>query len=195
MEWIGEAIGGAVALLVLTWLAGFLSPYSLSPGRVRLTIANILKDKPQQAEDRFRFVLCWLENDSKGHNTSIVAQAFSGVQGITLLRSARIATASGAADDWQPDIQRNARAVLGDWNADLAVVGLVKKSGEALSLWFVPRLGEGTLNRGDRPYKLENVTLGADFHDDLHAELTAYALAAVAPRADTRIRSRVLGKV
>ena len=46
------------------------------------------------------------------------------------------------------------------WHADLAIVGLVKTSGESLSLWFVPRSGEGTLDRGDRPYRLEDVTLG-----------------------------------
>ena len=29
-----------------------------------------------------------------------------------------------------------------DWDADLAIVGLVKEPGEALSLWFVPRLAK-----------------------------------------------------
>ena len=54
----------------------------------------------------------------------------------------------GAADDWREAMQQEARSVLENWNADLAVVGVVKQSGEALSLWFVPRSGEGTLSRG-----------------------------------------------
>ena len=82
--------------------------------------------------------------------------------------------------------------VLEDWNADLAITGLVKKSGDVLSLWFVPRSGDGTLGRGDRPYRLDDVTLGADFHEDLRAELTSVALTAVAPLAGSKARGRVL---
>ena len=105
------------------------------------------------------------------------------VRGIKLVRSARIVVASGASDDWREGMKASARSVLEVWNADLAIVGLVKKSGEVLSLWFVPRSGDGTLGRGDQPYKLEDVTLGPDFHDDLRAQLTAAALTTVAPLA------------
>ena len=52
--------------------------------------------------------------------------------------------------------------MLEESDADLAVVGLVKEPGESLSLWFVPRLGEGTLTRGDEPYELAQATLGPD---------------------------------
>ena len=58
----------------------------------------------------------------------------------------------------------------------------------------MPRLGEGTLTRGDQPYELAQATLGPDFHDDFRAELTAAALVAVAPLADTETRGRVLEK-
>ena len=91
-------------------------------------------------------------------------------------------------------MQENAQAVLEDWNADLAVVGLVKKSKDVLSLWFVPRLGDGTLRRGDQPYELDKATLGSDFHDDLRTQLTVLALAAVAPLAETETRGQVLEK-
>ena len=91
-------------------------------------------------------------------------------------------------------MQQEARSVREDWYADLAVVGLVKNSGEALSLWFVPRSGEGTLSRGDKPYELDKATLGLDFHQDLGAELTAVALVTVAPLADAETRGRVLEK-
>ena len=76
----------------------------------------------------------------------------------------------------------------------MAVVGSVKDSGKALSLWFVPREGEGTLRRGDLPYKLVNVTLQDDFHDDFRTQLTAEALRVAAPLAGTETRGRVLEK-
>ena len=198
MKWIVRniVVPAAVTLVVTlftAWLLGFFNQFVPSPERFWLRITNSLPGNTLSAEDRFRFVLCWLENDRNGDDTRIVAQAFSSVQGILLVRSARIVKASGAADDWQPAMQKNARAVLKDSNADLAVVGVVKKSGEVLSLWFVPRLGDGTLSRGDQPYKLEDVTLGKDFHDDLRAQLTALALASVAPLAETEMRGRVLG--
>ncbi len=91
-------------------------------------------------------------------------------------------------------MQRDARIVLEKWNADLAVVGLVKKPAEVLSLWFVPRAGDGNLARGDKPYELELATLGLQFHEDLRAQLTAVALASVAPLARTETRGQLLEK-
>ena len=194
MEWLVGIGGALLTALLTTWLSGFFNQFVPSPERSWLAVVNSLRDNTPSAEDRFRFLLCWLENDRNGEDTEIVAQAFSSVQGILLVRSARIVKASGAADDWQLAMQKNATTVLENWNADLAVVGVVKKSGEVLSLWFVPRLGNGTLSRGDQPYKLENVTLGRDFHDDLRAQLTALALASIAPLAETEMRGRVLEK-
>ena len=165
-----------------------------APERVMLSLENVWRGKPQSAEDRFRVVLCWLENDPDGDNMRNVAQAFTSIEGVTLVRSAYIVAASGAADDWREAMQREARSVLERWDADLAVVGLVKQPGEALSLWFVPRSGQGTLTRGDEPYELDNAALGQDFREDFRAELTAAALVAVAPLAETETRGRVLGK-
>ena len=188
MEWLVGIVGGVIA----TWLLGVLNRFVPSPGQSFLAIENLLRAKTRPSEDRFCFVLCWLENDSNGSNTDSVAQAFTNVEGITLVRSARVVKASGAADDWRPPMQRNARKVLERWQADLAVVGLVKESGKALSLWFVPRSGDGTLARGDQPYELDKATLGPDFHEDLRAQLTALALTAVAPLAKSETRGRVL---
>ena len=89
-------------------------------------------------------------------------------------------------------MQRDAFAEMEKWNADVAIVGVVKKPKEVLGLWFVPRSGEGTLDRGDRIYKLEDATLGADFHEDLRAQLIALAWQAVSPLADTEIRSEAV---
>ena len=139
-------------------------------------------------------MLCWLENDRAGRDTGTVAEAFTGVEGIELVRIHRVVSAPGAADDWRPAMRKGARAALEAWNADLAVVGLVKDPGKALSLWLVPRSGEGTLTRGDKPYELNKATLGPDLHDDFSTELTSAALVAVAPLAETETRGRVLEK-
>ena len=159
------ALAVAVAGLV-AWRDQVFTEYVPSPKRTFLAFQNVLRGTPRAAEDRFRVVLCWLDNDPGGDNTSNVAQAFTSVEGIALEHSAQIVAASGAADGWREAMQNEARSVLNEWNADLAVVGLVKRPGEALSLWFVPRSGEGSLGRGDEPYELENATLGPDFHDD-----------------------------
>ena len=175
----------AFALLLTTWWNGFLDEYLWPHERVVLSIENFLWDPPPRPEDRFRVVLSWLENDKSGDDTQIVEQAFQSVSGVELVRSALSIRASGAADDWQPAMQEGTSDVLEAWDADLAIVGLVKESRQVLSLWFIPRMGEGTLGRGDRPYKLEDVTLGEDFHDDLETQLVAVTLATVSTTEDT----------
>ena len=194
MEWLNKITTtiavAVIAGLAIAWLTGFFNQFVPSPGMTWLAGKNLLRMKHGRSEDRFRFVLSWLENDRDGDDTKIVAQAFSSIQGVTLARSARIVKASGAADDWLPAMQKSARSMLDRWNADLAMVGLVKTPGEVLSLWLVPPVGDGTLGSGDRPYVLEDATLGRDFHDDFQAQLTALALAAIAPLADTATRGR-----
>ena len=192
MNWLGTIVIGVVTTLIAAWLMGFLNRAVPPPYRAWLYLTNLQRNTPQHLDDSFHIVLCWLEDDRSGDDTRTVEQAFGGVKGITLVRSARIVAASGAADEWRPAMQQRAREVLNDWNADLVVAGRVKKPGEVLSLWIVPRSGDGTLDRGDRPYKLEDVTLGADFHEDLRTQLAAVALTAVAPLADTDARGRIL---
>ena len=194
MGWLGTVTASVLAVLITAWLSGIFKWYLPSPRRLLLAFSNVFCGKIRPLYDRFRFVLSWLENDPDGDDASIVAQAFRSVQYAALVRSARIVKASGAADEWRPAMQRSAGALLERWHADLAVVGTVKKPGEVLSLWFVPRADGGTLGRGDQPYKLEDVTLGEDFHDDLRAEIAAIALAAVAPLAYTETRGRVIDR-
>ena len=192
MEWMGVLVGGLITTCITTWSLGFLNRFVPCPARSVLAFTNTLRDNPQDAGRRFRFVLCWLEHDRSGDDTRIVAQAFTNVPGVQLIRSARVIKASGATDDWLPAMQSGARNLLEQWHADLAVVGLVKKPGEALSLWFVPLSGDGTLMRGDQPYELDKATLGPDFHGDLQTQLVALALATVTPLALTPARGRVL---
>ena len=185
---------GIVVAAFAAWLTVFFKQFLPSPQRARLAIANVRKARSPRPEQRFRLALCWLENDGTGRDTGTVAKAFTGIEGIELVRSARVVSASGAADDWRPAMREGAIAVLERWNADLAVVGAVKDPGKALNLWFVPREGDGTLSRGDQPYGLVNVRLQDDFHDDLSAQLTAEALRAAAPFARTEMRGQVLEK-
>ena len=197
MELLTGLAGWIVSLVVVAfaaWLMGFFKQFLPPPQRARLAIANAFKARSPLPEKRFRLALCWLANDSGGRDTGIVAEAFMGIEGIELIRSARVVSAPGAADDWRPAIRKGAVAVLKTWNADVAVVGSVKDPGKALNLWFVPREGDGTLRRGDLPYELVNVTLQDDFHDDLRAQLTAEALRVAAPITGTEIRGRVLEK-
>ena len=168
-------IVGIFAAALAAWLKRFFNQFWPPPQWVWLVITNFFETRSPRSERGFRFVLCWLEDDTSGRDTKIVEQAFSGIKGVELVRSARIVKASGAANEWRLTMRKGARKVLDGWNADLAVVGLVKKPGEALSLWFVPREGDGTLPRADRPYELENVTLQEEFHEDLRAQLAAVA--------------------
>ena len=186
---------GAIILAVLRgWLKGFFTQFLPSPQRTRLAIANAFKSRPPLPEQRFRLVLCWLQHDAAGRDTSTVEDAFTGVEGIELVRSARVVSALGAAYDWRPAMRKGTLAVLKTWNADLAVVGSVKDPGKALNLWFVPREGDGTLHRADLPYELVNVRLQDDFHEDIRAQLTAEALRVAAPITGTEARGRVLEK-
>ena len=183
---------GIVVTGFAAWLNGLLNQLLPPPQQALLAIANAFKASSPLPKQRFRLALCWLENDGTGRDTGTVAKAFTGIEGIELVRSARVVSAPGAADDWRPAIRKGALAVLQKWNADVAVVGSVKDPGKALNLWFVSREGDGTLRRGDLPYELVHVTLQDDFHDDLCAQLTAEALRVAAPLAGTEMRSRVL---
>ena len=188
-------IGGIVAAALAAWLTGFFKQFLPPPQRVRLAISNVFKTRSPLPEQRFRLALCWLENDGTGRDTGTVAKAFTGIEGIELVRSARVVSAPPvAADDWRPAIRKGALAVLQKWNADVAVVGSGDDPGKSLNLWFVPREGDGTLSRGDQPYGLVNVRLQDNFHDDLREQLTAEALRAAAPFARTEMRGQVLEK-
>ena len=189
-----KSLFGIVSDVFSDWIEEFIESLIPSPGRARLVLKNLYQGKRERSNDRFRIVLCWLEDDHSGADTYTVERAFRNVSGVTLIRSASVVKATGAADAWRLEMRKKAHAVLAHWNADLVVTGFVNKSESALSLWLVPHEGDGTLNRGERwPYALEKtVILGQDFHDDLQAQLTAVALAAVAPLADNEIRGRVL---
>ena len=175
-----------IAVAVLTaWSKRLLNKLLPDPERTLMWIKNNVRDMPK-SDDRFRFVLCWLEDDHDGSNTKIVAQAFTGIDGVELVRSSFVVKANGAGADWRGNMQSSARKVLKSWEGDLAIVGLVKEPKKVLSLWFVPRAedSEGTLRRTEQPFELKNATLQFNFHELLHSEIAAQALSAALSSAD-----------
>ncbi len=165
-EWASFLL--AVLVLVLTWITRWQ--------QIWLALNNILRNNHRRSRENFRIVLCWLKGDPKGvHAETAVESAFRDIGGVELVRSARIVAASGAKDDWQPAMQQKTNKVLKIWDADLAIVGLVKKPEHSLCLWFVPRSGKGTLDRGDKPYKLKDMTLDKDFHANLSTTIAVAA--------------------
>ena len=101
-------IGGIVVAVFAAWLLGFLKQFLPSPQRARLALANASKARSPLPEKRYRLVLCWLGNDSGGRDTGTVAEAFTGIEGFELVRSARVVSSPGAADDWRPAIRKGA---------------------------------------------------------------------------------------
>ena len=96
----------------------------------------------------------------------------------------------GAGPDWIEGMQERARSVMEDWNADLAVVGVIKQSETALSLWIVPRSNEGTLSRWDTPYGLAPRDPTAMRHD---AGSPQAAGTPTAPFSDPRLYANLVG--
>ena len=84
---IGWMVGFVVAMFT-AWLKGFFKQFLPSPHRARLALANAFKARLPLPEKRFRLVLCWLGNDSAGRDTGTVAEAFTSIDGIELIRSA-----------------------------------------------------------------------------------------------------------
>ena len=192
MDWLAVA---AVALG--TWPGqklGWLPPLP-SPRRMRLALANIGRRITQRPREGFRVVVCWLEDDRTAATPGTWPLRSPAVPAIKLIRSARVVKAPPEGQNaWIPEMQRRTRKPLSAWNADLVVAGVVRKPGEVLSLWVVPRFGQGTLVRADKPYALEHMTLGRDFRDDFRQQLIATALTAVAPLATLGARGRMLNQ-
>ena len=189
-NWVLALALTAVGGVTVTWLTGVLNRFVPCPDRSLLAVSNLLRGRRSSSTDRFRIVLCWLVEDRNGENNRTVVQAFRNVGGVELVRSAHQVGDGGALDDWEASVRKNALAVLEDWDGDVAIVGEVKKSRDVLSLWFVPGSGQGTLEQGDKIYKLEASTLGADFQEDIRAQLVVVGLTAVSPRAYSNERKR-----
>ena len=83
--WIGGIVAAAFAAVFAAWLMLFLQ-FLPPPQQVWLRITNAFKSRPPLSETRFRLVVCWLKNDHSGRDTGTVAEAFTGIEGIELVR-------------------------------------------------------------------------------------------------------------
>ena len=100
-----------------------------SPARLQLALKNTFSYQGMRSRNRFLVVVCWLEGDERGDDTRTVADTFTEIPGIKLVRSARVVYAPADGQDaWISDMRNRARNVLNAWNADLIVTGTVKKS-------------------------------------------------------------------
>ena len=148
--------------------------------RIRLAWSNVGEEFAIQDHGKVRVVLTWLEEDGSGTDTQNVADALAKIESIALRRSARTVRASGAGNEWRHEMKTRAREILNAWNADLAIVGRVKKSKEVLNIWLIPNYGDGTLKENTEVYTLENVTLKRQFDDAVQQQLVAVLLTEVA---------------
>ena len=191
-EWVASVGGVVLAGILVAWLTGLLARMVRLAARCKLAITNIWRSRRPPLDNRFRFVLCCLEGDGDGRDTATVNDAFQEVSGVELVPSARIVKAKGAGDDWRPAMRKQTNAILRTWRGDLAVVGRVEKPREKLSLWFVPREGDGALERPEQQFSLNGVSLVEGFRETLHEQIVAVALSAVSSLANNAARGRVL---
>ena len=120
---VGWMVVGFDGAMFTAWLKGFFKQLLPSPQRARLALANAFKARLPLPEKRFRLVLCWFANDSAGCDTGTVAEAFTSIDGIELIRSARVASASGVycGQSGGSAKRKCTLTVLNPWNADVAV--------------------------------------------------------------------------
>lgn len=188
---LGWIILGAVVAGMMSWSAGFLQPLHLYPTRILLALDNVVSDTPQISGNKFRVVVCWVERDFSGEVSQALALAVDGARGLTSVRSARTLDAPTGPMGWPKSVQQ-ANAIMDDWNADLAIGGLVKSSGNGLTLWFLLRSDNGTRDPDGHGSVFLDVPLDVTFGDTLEAQLTAKVLSSVAPLADSQMRGEVL---
>lgn len=194
MTWLPDSflwIGAVLLAFLSAWFRSLLAILVPSPHRTILALKNV-KFRKSPARDRLRFVLGWLENDYEGSHTTAVSTKFAEIEGVELCRSARIVTASGAADEWRATMRRKAKDLMRSWHADIAVFGRVDKDGDALSLWFINSGDNDTLVATSNLYQLRFNRLPDEFDDDINAQIRAVVLALAIPKA-TDVTRRQLG--
>ena len=199
MTWFEDGAFWSATVIVAflaAWLSNLLSLLVPSPQRTVLAIKNCLFSLPPLG-NRVRFVLAWLDDDYTGSNTKAVSTTFTEIEGIELCRSARIVSASGAADAWRTAMRRKAKKLLRGWQADIAVVGRVDKDGDAVSLWFVSsRNGDTLADASTDRYALHLNRLPDGFVHHLRVQLRTLVLTLAIPKTrNESVRHLRLGEL
>ena len=175
-------IAAVIVAFLAAWFRNLLSVVFPSPQRAILAFKNVGSCR-LPPRDNVRVVLAWLEDDYTGSNTKAVSTTFTGIEGIEFYRSARIISASGAADAWRPAMRRKTKNLLRAWQADIAVVGRVDKDGDAVRLWFVSSHEDDTLaDASTDRYAFRLNRLSENFVDDLRVQIRTLALTVVIPK-------------
>ena len=182
-HWLWPAIFVPLALVWSTGIVNQLVPALPSPARVQQFFENV--GKADTIEDSFRIVLCWLQYDA-GANTKQVESAFYDLGGVDLVTSHRVVAASAAKDRREPILVKRALAVMNDWNADLALVGVVRHSSQSASLWFVSRHGRRIEKRFD--YDLADMNAEGELRKAIQSQLTATVLGILAESGGSEAR-------
>ena len=188
---------GVVVTIVGFWLSGKpteINPSVPSPQQLWLYAENLARTKASPSGTKFRVVLCWSSDDPSGEATDIVAEAFTHLGGFELSRDPwPCVSEPEAGDEWRASTREAAQRALIDWNADLAVMGAGRQADQSMNVWFVRPGGHDTLGMGHQePYRLVNVRLQQDFHDELRAQIAATALNAASPMATSEMRGKIL---
>ena len=186
MSWLDDGtiwLIGAFLLFLTGWFRNLFSIIFPSPQRMLLALSNVHRKGSIEEKDKIRFILAWLENDHDGKNTAAISNTFADLEGIELCRSARIVSASGAADAWRADMRKKGKKLLLAWTADVAIVGRVDKDRDAVSLWFISSGNHDTFGQAsNNPYMLRFNRLGDDFFVDINSQISALALSLTIPK-------------
>ena len=189
LRWFAGIILGLLAI----WISGFLNQFLPAPERARLAIENVFRPHSPPSEEHFRFVLTWLANDDSGDYTSAVKRTLNDVPGIETFRSARIVKESGATlTARERNRRKDARKILKNWNADLAIVGSANelKDQMSLNLWLMSSVdyGKFAIPKTKTLYVPENGMLP----EELRVQLISWVLSAAASASDTEAKGQIL---
>lgn len=190
---------GVILAALSGWLSGILEEFLPDPREIRQIVECALEDGLPPSQDRFRFVSSRLESDDNPEmRQDIFNRAFTNIRNVELVASKCIVKASAAGPIAIREQQKRAQRILKRLNADVLIFGMFHNgtADRYLSLAFAPLQEDGGGVRGSSPgselYKLNALSLGKDFKEDISARLVARALTTAAPAADSRARGRLL---
>ncbi|MCY3859232.1 MAG: tetratricopeptide repeat protein [Gammaproteobacteria bacterium] len=181
--------------VLIAWLAGVFDAAMPTPARVWLLIKEESIVRQQRPVDKFRVVLCWLEDDRSGSDTKFFWNIVKKFDGFEPLRCGRVIKSSGTGAEWREGMRNEAQRTLTQFDADLIIFGRVELGGgEQWSLWFLRRSGEITFDYpdSDNPYLVRGTRLHEDFTSEIQEQLEAIALSLAVPLVDNEVRNTVV---
>ena len=168
-----------IGTFLTSWGNGTLEDWLWSPQRASLVVEQLVADRSDAKAQRFKVVVTWFENDYFGEARQQVIRSFVGIQGIDVVGTyVQLGNSAGGAI-WRENVRTEGAEFLKSWNADMLILGVVRSPHEAITLWFLPRLGADSFSEGDKPYLLQHGTLPDLFHEHLRLQVLAWAFNAM----------------